>query len=173
MSRWPRTTPRPLPAERHQCSVCPARETTDGNLPVGWELRAVGDSHVLVCAACIPDWEQRPRGSTPADDTDFPTLLLVSESGMAWIGVDLGDPGTDQTSGYALIRAKDGRLAKPWRIHAGARVSHWPMPELGGSAIMITDEEGAEGVLFTADGHTLDKIIGRLVEIRTEMAGGL
>jgi hypothetical protein len=155
-----RRGPSPLAAEqtRFECSTCGGHETTAGDLPQGWEVRAAGHLHVQICGYCIPAWENRPRFAR-ANDT---VLVIDPGEGRAWIALDRA---AHPDAVAAFTGTRDG-ATRSWRLHPGARPTHWPMPELGGAAILIASGDGRDGVLFTSDAPGLDQLIAALQRIR-------
>ncbi|MFY9351652.1 MAG: hypothetical protein WBL20_19440 [Sphingobium sp.] len=152
----------------YECSACGRRESTDGALPEGWEIRAAGHLHVQICGYCIPVWENRPRYAriSLANDNDTVLVVQAGEGGpRAWIAVDRAA----HPDRVAAFTGHNGNT-RGWRILPGVQVTHWPMPELGGAAILLAGDDGRDGVLFTADGAGLDDLIAALGRVREGLA---
>lgn len=154
-----------MPA-RYECNACGRHEATEGELPNGWEVRAAGHLHVQLCGYCIPVWENRPRHARMSLANDNDTVLVVdaSERGghcRAWIAVDRA-AHPDRVAAFI----SQGGRTRGWRILPGVRITHWPMPELGGAAILLAGDDGEDGVLFTADTRALDDLIAGLQRIQ-------
>jgi hypothetical protein len=156
------------PPATYACASCGRHESTGGELPQGWEVRAAGHVHVQLCGYCIPVWENRPRYARISLANDNDTVLLVeadSSGDRAWIVVDRGA----HPDRIAAFTGHGGRT-RGWRILPGVRISHWPMPELGGAAILLAGDDGQDGVLFTADPTGIDELIAGLSRVREALA---
>lgn len=150
----------------YECNSCGRHERTDGELPQGWEVRAAGHLHLQLCGYCIPVWENRPRHVRMRLANDNDTVLVIEASrDRAWIVVDR-DAHPDRIAAFT----GHGGRTRGWRILPGVRISHWPMPELGGAAILLAGDDGEDGVLFTADAGGVDDLIAGLSRIREGLA---
>lgn len=160
---------RPVPAQepiRFECHTCGRHEVAEGELPEGWELRAAGHLHVQICGYCIPAWENRPRYARISMANDADTVLVVhADDGKAWIALDRS-AHPDKVAAFTGI----GGRTRGWRVHPDVRLSHWPMPELGGAAILFAGDGDRDGILFAPDARGLDDLIAELTRIREGLA---
>lgn len=163
-------TPEPHIFECAQCER--PSNSVKGCLPAGWTMFERGEELVCVCADCRRTLAEAERTFHANDDgatagpMEGPETrpLIVDDRGLAWISFDLA-PGQDRTA----LRVTDARtlVSRCYRLHPDVDVSHWPMPELGGAAILLSGhDDNADGVLFTSDGPRLDRLIVDLQRIR-------
>lgn len=167
---------RPLPPT-HECAACGRGETIhDAVLPDAWQLRWDGAGHVLICGYCIPAWEGRARPKihelAETMPLEGPVPMLVDDTGKAWIAIDRAF-GNDLSRAFAFMSTGGPEIARSLQVHAGLQVTHWPMPELGGAAILFIGADRGEGdpdaVLVTMSAGDLEELMAKLATIRERM----